>query len=122
MADDVTNHPATFRNGVLSIYQSAVEDLAHRAEGRQMTPGKRPGMDTHTSAGGPAAAASHAENATGPDPQAAVAGVGIPDKIGHCADLGLKFLMAHAHGDSAAASKIKDQIQFSQCDPNWIGT
>src|SRR5258706_12243976 len=60
----MANHQATFRNGVLSIYQSAIEDLAHRVAGRQLTPGNRPGMENEIIAAGVAAAASRMPNTT----------------------------------------------------------
>ena len=48
----MANDLATFRNGVLSIYQSAIEDLAHRVAGRQLTPGDRPGIENEIIAAG----------------------------------------------------------------------
>jgi len=116
--DEMANDLATFRNGVLSIYQSAIEDLAHRAAGRQLTPGNRPGMENEIVAAGTAAAASRMPNTTGLQPKAAA----VSGKVMNCAELGLKYLEAQARGDAAAARQIQDEIQFSKCDPNWIDT
>jgi len=116
----MANDQATFRNGVLSIYQSAIEEMAHKAAGRELTPGNRPGMEDPFVAAGAAAAANRMPNATGPLPQAAASA--MPDKIRQCAELGLQYLMAQARGDTTTAKAVKDRIQFSQCDPNWIDT
>jgi Calcineurin-like phosphoesterase len=114
MASELT----TFRNGVLSIFQSAVEDMAHQVAGRALTPGDRPGTDNHIIAAGAAAAASRMPGAAGPLPAAAA----VPDKLRSCADLGLQYLDALARGNQGAAAEIKGKIAFSECDPKWIGT
>ncbi len=102
----MANDLATFRNGVLSIYQSAIEDLAHRVAGQQLTPGDRPGMENEIIAAGAAAAASRMSNATGPQPEAAA----LSGKIRDCAELGLKYLEARARGDATTARQIRDDI------------
>ena len=112
----MANELMTFRNGVLSIYQSAIEDLAHQVAGRDLTPGDRPGTDNHIIAAGAAAAASRM------DPTAAA---GVQAKAGtfqRCAELGLQYLEAQARGDQATAARIKAQIAFSECDSKWIVT
>jgi len=114
----MANELMTFRNGVLSIYQSAIEDLAHQVAGRDLTPGDRPGTDNHIIAAGAAAAASRM------DPTAAAA-AGVQAKAGtfqRCAELGLQYLEAQARGDQATAARIKAQIAFSECDSKWIVT
>jgi hypothetical protein len=57
-------------------------------------------------------------NATGPQPE----GAALSGKIRDCAELGLKYLEARARGDATTARQIRDDIQFSECDPNWVGT
>jgi Calcineurin-like phosphoesterase len=115
---EMANDLETFRNGVLSIYQSAIEDLANRVAGRQFTAGDRPGMENEIIAAGVAAAASRMPKTTGPQPRTdAVSG-----KIKDCAELGLQYLEARARGDATAAMQIQDEIQFSECDPNWART
>jgi hypothetical protein len=114
----MANDLATFRNGVLSIYQSAIEDLAHKVQGGQLTPGARPGLENNIIATGAATAASRMPDAAGPAPAAAPQ----PSTLDVCADLGLKYLDAQARGDKATAARLKDEIAFSQCDPKWIGT
>jgi hypothetical protein len=115
---EMANEFATFRNGVLSIYQSAIEDLAHRVAGQQPKPGDRPGLENEIIAAGTAAAASRMPNATRPRPQFAALSAEIKD----CAELGLKYLEARARGDATTAEQIRDEIQFSECDPNWGAT
>jgi hypothetical protein len=119
------NELPTFRNGVLSIFQSAVEDWAHKSAVKNLTPGDRPGLDNLHIATGVATAARDMPAATG-SPQAALAvpaaAAGQGDKVGVCSDLGLQYLKALARGDQATAKQIKDKIAFSECDPKWIET
>jgi hypothetical protein len=114
----MANDLATFRNGVLSIYQSAIEDLAHRVGGRQLTPGDRPGIENEIIAAGAVAAASRMPTATGPQPEVSA----ISGKVRDCAELGLKYLEARARGDATTARQIRNEIQFSDCDPSWVDT
>jgi hypothetical protein len=115
MADDA-DHLTTFRNGVLSIYQSAVEDLAHQEAGKRLTAGDRPGLDNHIIAAGAVAAATRMPEATGEAP-AAAAGV-----FQTCAQLGLQYLEARARGDQEAIKRLKNETEFSQCDAKWLST
>jgi hypothetical protein len=94
----MANELVTFRNGVLSIYQSAIEDLAHRVGGQQLTPGDRPGIENEIIAAGAVAAASRMPTPTGPQPEVAA----ISGKVRDCAELGLKYLEARARGDCQA--------------------
>jgi hypothetical protein len=115
MPDDPT-HLTTFRNGVLSIYQSAVEDLAHKTAGKELTPGDRPGLDNRIIATGAATAATRMPEATGAA-TAAAAGA-----FQTCAELGLQYLEARARGDQAAIKRLNDETEFSQCDAKWLST
>jgi Calcineurin-like phosphoesterase len=108
----------TFRNGVLSIFQSAVEDLAHKVAGGELTPGNRPGLDNRIIAAGAAAAANRMPDASGQTPAVAAQ----PDKHQVCAEAGLQYLEALARGDQATAAQLKDKMAFSDCDPKWIET
>jgi hypothetical protein len=112
----MANELMTFRNGVLSIYQSAIEDLAHQVAGRDLTPGDRPGTDNHIIAAGAAAAAARM------DPTAAAPVQAMAGTFQRCAELGLQYLEAQARGDRATAAQVKAQIAFSECDSKWIGT
>jgi Calcineurin-like phosphoesterase len=114
----MANDLATFRNGILSIYQSAIEDVAQRIAGRQLTPGDRPGIENEIVAAGTAAAASRMPTPTGPQPDIAA----LSTKVRDCAELGLKFLEAQARGDATTARQIQDEIRFSKCDPRWVDT
>jgi hypothetical protein len=101
----------TFRNGVLSIYQSAVEDFARRTTGG----GDRLGLDHHAVAAGAAAAASRMPETTGVAPTATSA-------FRTCAELGLQYLEARARGDQVAIKSLRNEINFSKCDAKWLGT
>jgi hypothetical protein len=56
--------------------------------------------------------------ATGPQPEVSA----ISGKVRDCAELGLKYLEARARGDATTARQIRDEIQFSDCDPSWVDT
>lgn len=114
----MANELTTFRNGVLSIFQSAVEDMAHQVEGRALTPGARPGLDNRIIAAGAAAAATRMPDGASPVPATAA----VSDKLRICSDLGLQYLDALARGNQGAAAEIKGKIAFSECDPKWIDT
>jgi Calcineurin-like phosphoesterase len=131
MADDLT-HLTTFRNGVLSIFQSAVEDWHHKVADKEPTPGERPGIDNLHIATAVATAAhdmlaaihgapaAHGAPVALAAPAAAAAG-GLGSKVQMCSDLGLQYLKALASGDQDAANKIKhNMIAFSECDPKWM--
>jgi hypothetical protein len=123
----MANQLITFRNGVLSIFQSALEDWHHQVEGKELTAGERPGLENSHIATGVTAAAQQMPAATGSAPgalaMAAMAPAGaVAGKFQTCADLGLQYLKATASGDQAGAAEIKNKIAFSECDPKWSET
>jgi Calcineurin-like phosphoesterase len=112
----MADHLTTFRNGVLSIYQSAMEDLARQEAGKKLTPGERPGLDNHIIAAGAAVAATRMPQAAGDVP------VTTEGVFQTCAELGLQYLEARARGDQEAIKRVKNQTEFSKCDEKWIST
>lgn len=110
------NTAPTFRNGVLSIYQSAIDDFARA---RQAADAARPGLDSVLVRAGAAVAATRV-----PDPKSSTLALNasVPDKVRTCAEHGLRFLEAAARGDQAAAERAQQDLKFSECDAQWIET
>jgi len=111
-----------FQSGLLSVYQSAVEDLVHRRNGTRPAPGLRPGLEdefvrlaTAAAAGHQAAQAAGAGRLVSPSGAAGLART--------CAELGLDYLKARLAGDDRRAEQIiEDDLRMSQCDPGWAET
>src|SRR5215470_5913622 len=123
MSDD---EAPTFRNGLLSIYQSAVDDFARATAPPATLAGSagqpaRPGLEHDFVRAGVATALTRM------DDKAAVVSARMrmqppQDKRRDCAELGLRYLEAAAQGDQAGAAALKDNLRFSQCDAMWIET
>jgi hypothetical protein len=126
--------PFTVRDNFLSVFQSAVADLAkkidaspHPADGSGGTKAKPMAA---TEGGGQSIvraadklAALRVDNASDiatPLPGAAEA-INI-DAAANCASLGLQYFEARLRGDTATARRIQDEITGSTCDSRWIST
>jgi len=117
----------TFRDHFLSLYQSAVTDVARQLD-RKSSPrlsvagGGRPAVSVL-----PEIAADIARQE-----QARLAGTssGIPsapelkldDRARACAELAFRYLKAKAAGDQQALARIKDEFSKGPCDPAWAMT
>ena len=119
MADDIQ----TFRNHFLSIYQSAVTEVARRIDQRASL------------SGGGAAQTSPPASSVLPAQAAAIAsredainrGVAAPlggsaptaaGDVQYCAELALQYLKAI--GDPARQAVIEGEFKDGTCDPEWI--
>ena len=118
----------TFRNHFLSLYQSAVSDVARK-------------IDDHNV---PVARAASHRSATSmlPDIAADIAGQefarqrGLPPpasgvnkreltkaEVGRvCADLAFRYLKARLANDTAAVARVNDEFRAGTCDPAWAST
>src|SRR5215813_6913862 len=122
----MSDEAPTFRNGLLSIYQSAVDDFARAtrppaAPTATASPLKRPGMEHDF------VRAAVATALTRMDDKAATVRVrmqaqSLQDPRRDCAELGLQYLEAAAMGDQAKAATMRQKLNFSQCDPMWVQT
>jgi len=106
----------TFRNGVLSIFQSAIDDFARARQGDGAA---RPGLESALVRAGAAVAATRV-----PAPKSSTLALdeSVSDKVRTCAEHGLRFLEAVARGDQAAADQAQQDLKFSECDAQWIST
>jgi Calcineurin-like phosphoesterase len=122
----------TFRDRVLSIYQSAVADLARQMESERPPSAARaerdfgPSQATDIVRAAEQAAAlrdrgrtdTHSVRPGGPAPAA----MGPIDRARLCASLGLQYFEARIAGDESTAQKIKSELDDSTCDPRWAST
>jgi calcineurin-like phosphoesterase family protein len=108
----------TFRNGVLSIYQSAIDDFARAKQDAPSVLAVRPGLEDPMVRAGLASAQARMPQGTAPVAESAT----ISDKVRTCAELGLQYLEAGASGDPAKVAEIRSQLAFSECDAKWITT
>jgi hypothetical protein len=114
----MTDTAPTFRNGVLSLFQSAVDEFARTKQQASSALQKRPGLESDAVRAGLASALKLMPN----DNVAPDATAGVTGKVQTCADLGLQYLEAAARGDQATAQAIRASQPFSECDAKWIST
>jgi predicted phosphodiesterase len=108
---------ATFRSPVLSLWQSAIDEVsARQAAAQPRTLGE---STPAASATAPlmlqSIAAAQAILKGQPGPEAATLGPAIAD----CAQLYLQLIIAEARGDMRKVDELRNEIAFSTCDPLW---
>ncbi len=102
--------PYSFRNALLSIYQSAVREI-----------GALRGDAAHRAALSRTAAQVAAAKVSGMH----VPATPPPSSVGDlwvCARLGLEYLEARLRGDPVGADRLRSQLIGSPCDPGWAST
>lgn len=100
----------TFRDPLLSLFQSAAAAVARRRDAGDKTA-------THpllTAAAHVAGLRANPQGVSMPPVNAAPAA--------NCAELGLQYLEALVKGDKVVAQEIRDRLSFSECDPLWAET
>jgi hypothetical protein len=128
MADDIE----AFRDHFLSIYQSAVSDVARRMDQRASDSSKglrRRSLKRSASSVLPNVAADIARreyaesrgltNApTGQKDRA----LSVSDTTRVCAELAFRYMKARLSGDAAILAEIQGEFKASTCDPTWATT
>ena len=106
----------TFRNSAVSLWQSAIDEVLaqQRAKAPQVLGDDEPGPRSQEPIAMQAAAAAEAILSGQPVPPS-VLGVPVED----CAKLYLQLILAQAQGDDQKVARLKDEIEFSTCDPLW---
>ena len=106
----------TFRNSAVSLWQSAIDEVLaqQRANQPQVLGDEPPVPSSQAPIMLQAVAAAEAILSGQPVPPA-VLGVPVED----CAQLYLKLILAQAQGDDQQVARLKDEIEFSTCDPLW---
>src|SRR3954447_9535278 len=106
----------TFRNSAVSLWQSAINEVLEqqRANQPQVLGDELPTPSSQAPIMLQAVAAAEAILSGEPVPQSVL---GIP--IEDCAKLYLQLVLAQAQGDEQKVAQLKDQIEFSTCDPLW---
>jgi predicted phosphodiesterase len=107
---------ATFRNPVISLWQSAINEvLARQREAQPRVLGEEePTPTSDTPIMIETVAAAEAILSGQPVPRDVL---GLP--IEDCAQLYLKLILAEASGNTQQAAQLKNEIGFSTCDPLW---
>lgn len=124
----------TFRDHFLSLYQSAVSDVANRIDAQQALGsrgGARSGTPRSATSLYPAYAAEIARRdyaqrrsqptappPTGPGKRA----LSASDAARTCAELAFRYLKAHISGDGKSIAEIEGEFKASTCDPAWATT
>src|SRR4051794_3381758 len=106
----------TFRNSAVSLWQSAIDEVLaqQRANQPAVLGDEPPPPSSQAPIMLQAVAAAEAILSGQPVPPAVL---GIP--VEDCAQLYLKLILAQAQGDAKKVAQLKDQIDFSTCDPLW---
>jgi predicted phosphodiesterase len=119
----------TFRNHVLSLYQSAAADYARRAATEpvaEAVPGAGDGASPEALAAAvDYVAALHDDERTTNFDAAAPADAqleGPVDIAKTCASLGYQLLQAKIFGDEASVKRLKGELAAGTCDPRWADT
>ena len=114
----------TFRNHFLSIYQSAVTEVARRIDQRaSLSGGGAAQTSPPASSVLPAQAAAIARREDAINHGAAPLGGAAPTVVGdaqYCAELALQYLKASLGGDAAAQARIEGEFKDGTCDPEWV--
>lgn len=114
----------TFRNHFLSIYQSAVTEVARRIDQRaSLSGGGAAQASPPASSVLPAQAAAIARREDAINHGGAPLGGSAPAVVGdaqYCAELALQYLKASLSGDAAAQARIEGEFKDGTCDPEWI--
>jgi hypothetical protein len=109
--------PKTFRDHLLSLYQSAAEDVARKALKTQA--GGRPGMENAVVR---AAARVSALRAGGATTIPFESPAGFDQTAWTCARLGFELLEARIRGNTAAAQQKEGELRYGGCDLGWAET
>jgi hypothetical protein len=106
----------TFRNPAVSLWQSAINEVLaqQRANQPQVLGDEPPVPSSQAPIMLQAVAAAEAILSGEPVPPAVL---GLP--IEDCAKLYLQLILAQAQGDDQQVERLKDDIEFSTCDPLW---
>ena len=123
----------TFRDPLLSLYQSAVDQIAKRLDANPTNKARGARLTLPRSAAStlPGIAAEIAQRAfdqergveTSQSQSASIARELTNTGIARvCAELSFRYLNALARGDSKALSELKHEFVAGTCDPAWLNT
>jgi Calcineurin-like phosphoesterase len=128
MTDDIE----TFRDHFLSVYQSAVSDVATRIDQRAASSGtrlRRRSLSRSASSVLPGVAADIARRDYAESRGLIIAPAGPADRTltagdvsRVCAELAFRYLKARIGGDAAGLAEVEGEFRASTCDPAWATT
>jgi len=114
----MTSQPQTFRNHLVSLYQSAVDEVVRNkieSQGIATRPGLENGLIR-------AAAEIGALKMHGAATIPAAAPANVTQTAWTCARLGFELLEAQVRGDATIATKLEGELDFNTCDVGWAKT
>jgi len=123
--------PLTFRDHFLSLFQSAVADLAGKvaADKRARLESTARGGASELISAAEAVAQNHAGGraisqplSRAPGTESALEKMSLPEHAAACASLGLQLMQAKVLGDTATVSKVEGELNAGTCDPRWAQT
>jgi len=120
----MASEPASFRDQFVSLFQSAVAQVARNNASSTSSAAPagdsdaRPGMGSAFVKAATAIASMKADGAATVPDTASVDGV--PQEAWDCAKLGLQLMEARARGDTAAVTALENDVRFNVCDPDWV--
>ena len=109
----------TFRDHLLSVFQSATEEIAHGLAGSEPVAGARL-LSENANVQAAAALCTMREKGTQEIPVAAPPG--IAGDAWECTRLAFRLLEARVKGDQAQIDTIESELTDSPCDPGWAET
>jgi hypothetical protein len=114
----MASEPTTFRNHFVSLYQSAVDELARNklpALGLASRPGLANGLVR-------AAAQIGALRMQGAGTIPSAAPANVSQTVWTCAKLGFELMEARVRGDTSRATQLVSELEFNVCDVDWAET
>ena len=114
--------PRTFRDHLLSIFQSAAAELARQAPPERGGTLEPPEAAVHGASRIQRAATAISERHAMAQAGLPAASASKPSTAEVCARLGLRYLEAKLAGNAALAAQLEGQLKDSACDPGWATT
>jgi len=123
--------PVTFRDHFVSLYQSAVDDIAGKIAAGQKAGIESLAVDQASELvlAAQDIAQSQIEPHASSQPGATVAGkesmlegMSVPDHARACASLGWQYMQAKVFGDTVTAKRLEGELDAGGCDPRWAQT
>jgi hypothetical protein len=127
----VAEGPITFRDHFVSLYQSAVADMADKIAAEQKAGIESLSQDSASEL--LLAAQAIAQRQTSPlassQPATAVAGkesvlekMSVTEHATACASLAWQYMQAKAFGDTVSTRRLEGELDAGTCDPRWAQT
>jgi DNA/RNA endonuclease G (NUC1) len=123
--------PITFRDPFVSLYQSAVDDIARKIAAEKDASAESPSSNQASELVlaaqeiallqiGPQA--SSRPGATVAGKESMLEGMSVTEHARACASLGWQYMQAKVFGDTLTAERLEGELDAGTCDPRWAQT